>query len=213
VVSRLKEHCQRPVIAIAFDGARGTGSGRSVPGIDLGRLVRLAVDRGLLVRGGGHAMAAGLTIERDRLAEFKAFLAQQARETTAPEVEALLVDAVLSAQGLYPDLVRRLDQAGPFGAGNPEPLLAFAAHRLDDVAVVGERHVRVRASSEGGGRVEAIAFRAVGRPLGVALLAARGQRVHLVGHVSLDYWGGREKIQLRIVDMAWPMGDNRGTGD
>ncbi|WP_020175889.1 single-stranded-DNA-specific exonuclease RecJ [Methyloferula stellata] len=204
VASRLKEKFRRPAFAIAFDGETGTGSGRSIAGIDLGRAVRAAVEAGLLVKGGGHAMAAGLTITRERLSDFRAFLEARLAEDVvhARAGEALFVDAVLTAAGAEPVLFETLERAGPYGQGNPEPVFVFPAHRLIDVAEVGNGHIRLRAQAGDGTKIDGIAFRTAREPLGMALEAARGQAVHLAGTLSLDRWGGRERVQLRVIDAA-----------
>jgi single-stranded-DNA-specific exonuclease len=204
VASRLKDRYRRPAFAIAFLGETGTGSGRSIPGVDLGKVVRLAVDRGLLVKGGGHAMAAGLTITRERVDDFRSFLEEQvgAAVALARQDESLLIDAAMTAASARPDLVTSIERAGPFGAGNPEPVFVFPAHQLVDVVRVGTNHIKVRALAGDGTKIDAIAFRAADSPLGEALLAARGTSVHLAGHLSLDHWGGNERVQLRLIDMA-----------
>jgi single-stranded-DNA-specific exonuclease len=204
VAARLKERFRRPAFAIAFEGETGTGSGRSIPGVDLGKVVRQAAEAGLLVKGGGHAMAAGVTLRRERLAEFTAFLqAALAEKVAAARAgEALLVDATLSAAAVDLALYAALDKAGPFGAGNPEPVFVFPAHRLVDVVPVGQGHLRWRAQSGDGASLEGIVFRAAEEPLGRALAAARGQAVHLAGSLGLDRWNGRERVQLRLLDLA-----------
>jgi single-stranded-DNA-specific exonuclease len=204
VASRLKEKFRRPAFAIAFDGEIGTGSGRSIMGIDLGRIVRAAVESGLLVKGGGHAMAAGLTIYRDRLDEFRQFLETRLTDEVmlARAGEALLVDATLTAAGAEPALMETLERAGPYGQGNPEPVFAFPAHRIVDVAPVGTGHIRFKAQAGDGTKIDGIAFRAAQEPLGAALEAMRGQQAHLACTLSLDRWGGRQRIQLRLLDMA-----------
>ena len=205
VAARLKERHQRPAFAFAT-GADGTltGSGRSIEGADLGRAVAGAVAAGLALKGGGHAMAAGATLPEGGIAAFVAFLG----ETLRPSVElgrarrALRVDAVLTAAGATPELVTALERAGPYGAGSPEPVVAFAAPMIADAAVVGGGHVRVRLRSGDGASLKAIAFRAAQEPLGDALLSARGGKLHLAGTLSIDRWGGSEQAQLRIVDAA-----------
>ncbi len=204
VASRLKEKFRRPVFAIAFDGAVGTGSGRSIAGIDLGKIVRRAVEAGVLVKGGGHAMAAGVTLARERLAEFRAFLEVGLAEkvATARAEDGMFVDAALTAAGASPVLYAALERAGPFGAGNPEPVFAFPAHRLVTVMPVGQGHLRWRAEAGDGATLEGVAFRAVGEPIGQALAEARGESVHLAGSLTLDRWNGREKVRLRLIDLA-----------
>jgi single-stranded-DNA-specific exonuclease len=205
VAARLKEKFRRPAFAIAFAAdAAGTGSGRSIQGVDLGRVVRAAVEAGVLVKGGGHAMAAGVTVLRPRLADFRRFLEENlaAQVAAGRANEALLIDAALTASAASPDLMAALERAGPFGAGNAEPVFALPAHRLIDVADVGNGHVRIRAQSGDGAKIEGIAFRAAAEPLGRALRAGRGAVMHLAGTLALDHWGGRDRVQLRLVDVA-----------
>jgi single-stranded-DNA-specific exonuclease len=206
VASRLKDRFHRPAIAIAWDADKkqGVGSARSLPGVDLGRAVKAAVDAGLLLKGGGHAMAAGLTVAEDGLAALRDFL--DARLTTdissAREVNSLPVDAAVTAGGLTIELATDIARAGPFGQGNPEPLLALPSHVLVDVSPVGTAHMRVRFRASDGTSAQGIAFRSQGQPLGEALLANRGKTVHLLGSLQVDRWGGRERVDLRIVDLA-----------
>ena len=205
VAARLKERFNRPAFVLAVNGRVATGSGRSVPGVDLGAAVHAAVAAGLLVKGGGHAMAAGITIEVDRIAAFRAFLDRQLGDAVVDLRAAarLHVDASLSARGLTPELVAGLEGAGPFGAGNPEPVVAFAAHRLKGVQPVGTDHVRVSAEAADGAALSAIAFRAAGSPLGRGLREMVGRPVHLAGTVSLNRWGGGPgRAELRLVDAA-----------
>ena len=204
VASRLKDRFQRPAIAIALNGAVGTGSGRSIAGVDLGRAIRAAVEAGVLVKGGGHAMAAGLTLRTAKLGEFRAFLEAQlaAQVGDARAGAGLAIDAALTAAGATPELMELLERAGPFGAGNPEPVLAFPAHRVVDAAPVGNGHVRLRIQAGDGTRLNAIAFRAAAGPLGPALLNARGEALHLAGTLAVDRYGGKTRVQLRVVDAA-----------
>ncbi len=209
VASRLKERFRRPAFAIHFNGDVGTGSGRSIPGVDLGRVVRAAVEAEILVKGGGHAMAAGVTIHKARLGDFRAFLeerlsfaVQQARVG-----DALYIDAAITAGGARPDLLHEIDRAGPFGAGNPEPVFVLPAHRLADASEVGTGHIRITARSGDNRSIGGIAFRAAGQPLGQALMKARGEAVHLAGTLSIDRWGGAERVQMRVLDMAKPGGE------
>lgn len=207
VASRLKEKFSRPAFAIALEpGGTGTGSGRSISGVDLGRMVRQAVADGLLVKGGGHAMAAGITLRKERLAEFRAYaeaaLAQDvARSRHAHE---LLVDGAVSARAVTPELVATLNRAGPYGAANPEPTIALPSHQLVYADEVGQAHVRVRLKSGDGATVNGIAFRAVGQKLGNALKENRGQTIHVAGALVVDRWQGAERVQLRVADIAVP---------
>ena len=205
VAARLKERYGRPAFAIALEpGGMGTGSGRSIAGVDLGRAVRQAVHNGLLVKGGGHAMAAGITLRKDALAPFRAFL----EETLAAPVEAarreraLMIDGAVSGGGLNLALTELLARAGPYGAGNPEPVLALPSHTIAYADPVGENHIRVRLKSGDGKFVNAIAFRAAGTPLGQALIDNRGRRMHAAGSLAIDRWQGAERVQLRLSDVA-----------
>ncbi len=209
VAARLKERFRKPAFALALNGEGGaTGSGRSVAGVDLGRAVRAAVDAGLAVKGGGHAMAAGVTLAPGQDATFHAFLAQRlaSEVAAAGESEALLVDAALSAGGATPRLLAEIDRAGPFGQGSPEPVFVFPAHRLTDAVEIGSGgHVRVKLKGGDGTSVGGVAFRCAQEPLGRALLAARGESVHLAATLTLNRWGGNEKAELRVLDLARPV--------
>ncbi len=205
VAARLKERYGRPAFAIAIEpGGIGTGSGRSIAGVDLGRAVRQAVREGLLIKGGGHAMAAGVTLKKGALGAFRAYL----EDTLAASVEvarretSLLIDGAVSAGGVNLALVELLSRAGPFGAGNPEPLLVLPAHTLAYADPVGENHIRARFRSGDGKFVNAIAFRVAGTPLGRALLDNRGRQMHAAGYLALDRWQGEERVQMRLVDVA-----------
>ena len=202
VASRLREKFGRPAFAIAFAGDIGTGSGRSIVGIDLGRAVRGAVERGILLKGGGHAMAAGITLSREKLGALRAYLEDGFGEAVAQARAgtALLIDAAINAGAAQPELIEALEKAGPYGAGNPEPVFAFPAHRIKHAALVGTGHIRVSVVAGDGAVIEGIAFRAAGTQLGAALLAARGGPLHLAGELSLNRWGGRTRVQLRVLD-------------
>jgi single-stranded-DNA-specific exonuclease len=207
LAARLKERFGRPAFAIALEpGGTGTGSGRSIAGVDLGRTVRRAVAEGLLLKGGGHAMAAGITVRRDALASFRAYLESELADAVAAARanRALLVDGAVSAAGANAALVATLAQAGPFGAGNPEPVVALPHHTVAYAEEVGQAHVRVRLRSGDGTTINAIAFRAAGQPLGQALMTSRGQPLHAAGTLSIDRWNGAERVQLRLIDVAAP---------
>ncbi len=205
VAARLKEKFGRPAFAIALEpGGIGTGSGRSIVGVDIGRAVRRAVAEGLLLKGGGHAMAAGVTMRKGALAELRAFL----ESTLGADVEAarrasgLLIDGAVSAAAANADLVTMIGRAGPFGSGNPEPIIALPAHTVTYAEEIGQAHVRARLKSGDGSGINAIAFRAAGQKLGAALLASRGRQVHAAGSFALDRWQGEERIQFRLTDIA-----------
>lgn len=204
IAGRLRERFGRPAFAVALNAAGGTGSGRSIPGVDLGRSVRAAVEAGILVKGGGHAMAAGVTLGPGGLAAFRAFIDADLRAASeeARAAEALYVDATLTAAGASAALVRDIERAGPFGAGSPDPVFVFPAHRIVDAAPVGDAHVRLRLAAGDGATLDGIAFRVADEPLGAGLLAARGGTLHVAGTLCVDRYGGRERIQLRVVDAA-----------
>ncbi|CCE03846.1 single-stranded-DNA-specific exonuclease RecJ [Bradyrhizobium sp. STM 3809] len=207
VASRLKEKFARPAFAIALEpGGIGTGSGRSIPGVDLGKAVRHAVEQGLLMKGGGHAMAAGVTLRKERLAEFRAYLesALAADVAEARHVNEILIDGAISARAATPELVATLNRAGPFGSGNPEPIVALPSHQLVYADEVGQAHLKLRFKSGDGATVNAIAFRSVGQKLGNALVQHRGQLLHVAGTLTVDRYQGVERVQLRVLDVAVP---------
>jgi single-stranded-DNA-specific exonuclease len=205
IAARLKEKFRRPAFAVTFGaGPAGTGSGRSISGVDLGGAVRAAAQAGILVKGGGHAMAAGITVTRARLSDFRDFLEMHlaAPVAAARAGEALLIDAALTAASASFDLMAGLSRAGPYGAGNPEPVFAFPAHRLTDIAEIGNGHIRIRAEAGDGAKIGGIAFRAAREPIGRALHAARGGIVHLAGTLAHDRFGAKERVQIRVLDLA-----------
>ena len=205
VAARLKEKFGRPAFAVALEpGGIGTGSGRSIAGVDIGRVVRRAVGEGLLIKGGGHAMAAGITLRKDALAPLRAYLESTlaADVETARRASGLLIDGAVSAAAANAELVAMLGRAGPFGSGNPEPLIALPAHTLAYAEEVGQAHIRVRLKSGDGSGVNAIAFRASGQKLGAALLANRGRQVHAAGTFAIDRWNGEERVQFKLADIA-----------
>jgi single-stranded-DNA-specific exonuclease len=209
IAARLKERFRRPAIAISFlPNGIGTGSGRSVVGVDLGHAVRAAVDRGILVKGGGHAMAAGLTIEKARLGDLRAFLvdALAATVSVAREENGLAVDAAMTARGATAEMIELVERAGPFGSGHPEPVFAFPAHRVGYADTVGNGHIRLSLSTGDGTNLKAMAFRAADTVLGRALLSARGRPLHFAGALSIDHWQGRRQPSLRLLDAAEPAG-------
>jgi single-stranded-DNA-specific exonuclease len=207
VAARLKEKFARPAFAIALEpGGIGTGSGRSIGGVDLGKAVRQAVADGLLMKGGGHAMAAGVTLRKEKLAEFRAYLDNVLAHDVAQSrhVNELFIDGALTARGATPELVATLNRAGPFGSGNPEPVLALPSHQLVFADEVGQAHLRLRFKSGDGAIVNGVAFRSVGQKLGNALVANRGQPLHVAGSLVVDRYQGSERVQLRVLDIAVP---------
>src|SRR5581483_7129359 len=207
VAARLKEKFSRPAFAIALEpGGIGTGSGRSIGGVDLGKAVRQAVHDGLVMKGGGHAMAAGVTLRKERLAEFRAYMESALAHDVAQSchVNELFIDGAIAARSATAELVATLNRAGPFGSGNPEPVVALPAHQLVFAEEVGQAHLRLRFKSGDGAVVSAVAFRAIGQKLGNALIAQRGQLLHVAGSLTVDRYQGSERVQLRVQDIAVP---------
>ena len=208
VAGRIKEKSGRPSIVIALDddGPEGKGSGRSIAGVDLGAAIIGACDRGLLVKGGGHAMAAGLTIAADQMEAFRDWMAERLEGPVAraSAEQAMTLDLAVAPAGLTPDLVTTLESAGPYGVGWPGPRIAVGPVTLVKADVVGPDHLRVIAAGQDGGRFKGIAFRAAETPMGQALLhGAQGRRVWLAGRAKIDDWGSRPAAELHLEDAAW----------
>jgi single-stranded-DNA-specific exonuclease len=208
VASRLVERYGRPVFVIGMDGALGKGSGRSVRGVDLGAAVIAARQAGLLVNGGGHAMAAGLTVARDSLPELTRFLDERIEPQlgAAPPVRELGIDAALAPAAATRELVEMIERAGPFGAGNALPRFALTGVRVSYAQPVGEGHIRCTLQGAERGRVDAIAFRANQSALGPALLDSARPVLHVAGALRIDRFGGRETVRLQIDDAAMAAG-------
>ena len=208
VASRLVERYARPAFVIGMDGALGKGSGRSVRGVDLGAAVIAARQAGLLVNGGGHAMAAGLTVARDSLPELNRFLDERIAPQlgAAPPVRELGIDAALAPAAATAELVSMIERAGPFGAGNAQPRFALTGVRVSYAQPVGEGHVRCTLVGAERGRVDAIAFRAAQSALGPALLDSARPVLHVAGALRIDRFGGRETVRLQIDDAATTAG-------
>jgi single-stranded-DNA-specific exonuclease len=207
VASRLVERFRRPACAIAWDSRdEGTGSLRSIDGVDIGAAVRAAVEAGYLKKGGGHAMAAGLTVGRAQLANLAAFLRERLAVTTgvARGAATLDLDGALTPASVTDELMALIDRAGPYGQGNPQPRFAFPAHRVKFAKLVGEAHVRCVLEGGDGSRLDAVAFRAADQAVGTALLGASGMPLHVAGHLRRDTWGGRNRRELVIEDVADP---------
>lgn len=207
VAGRLRERWRRPVIVIGVDRVNGIGkgSGRSQPGMNLGRAIQAAFEDGLLMAGGGHAMAAGLTIPADRIDALRDDLNRRlAGERQAAEAEdALDVDVLIEARGATRDLFDRFQQLAPFGPGNPEPMFALERVAAHDVVAMNGGHVRCRLMGADGGAVRAIAWRCADQPLGRALLAGQGG-LSVIGRLKADDWNGRRGVQFEIEDIADP---------
>jgi single-stranded-DNA-specific exonuclease len=169
--------------------------------------VRAAVEAGLAIKGGGHAMAAGVTLPASGIPGFAEFVTGRLAAVVgdAQLMDSLAVDATLTAGGARPEIVAAVERAGPFGAGQPEPVFAFAGHRVIDAREVGGAgHVRATLRGGDGTTISGIAFRAAGQPLGQALHKALGGDLHVAGTLCVDRWGGGERVEIRIVDAAVP---------
>ena len=205
VAARLKERFRLPAFALAINGKTGlaVGSGRSVTGVDLGSAVRAAMERGILVKGGGHAMAAGLTVANEKLAELRQFLDDAlSSQVEAARDDALLVDGALTATGATLDLIELLEQAGPYGSAHPSPMFVFPAHRVVYADAAGTDHIRCTIASSDGTRMKAIAFRVMGTQLGELLLSERQMPLHIAGRLVADEWGAKRQPSLQIEDAA-----------
>ncbi|MDF1707620.1 MAG: single-stranded-DNA-specific exonuclease RecJ [Paracoccaceae bacterium] len=204
VAARLKEATGRPAVVIGLDGAEGKGSGRSVSGVDLGAAIQRVAAEGLLIKGGGHKMAAGLTVARDQLepamARLGELLAKQGAGSGGPS--DLRLDGMLMPGAATVELIERIEAAGPFGAGAPAPRFAFADVVIHFAKRLGESHLKLSFGDGLGARLEAIMFGAYDTPLGPALEAHGGARFHLAGRLEINRWGGRQSVQLRLEDAA-----------
>ncbi|GMN12501.1 single-stranded-DNA-specific exonuclease RecJ [Altererythrobacter sp. MTPC7] len=206
VAGRIKEKTGKPSLVIALDGETGKGSGRSIPGVDLGAAIIAAREQGLLEAGGGHAMAAGMTVSASRLEEFSDWLdARLARDVSRANAEReMMLDLSLAPRGLTPELVETLDGAGPYGVGWPGPRVAVGPVHLVKADVVGADHLRLIAGSGDGGSLKAIAFRSAETEWGQALLhGAKGRRLWLAGRAKIDDWGPTPRAELHLEDAAW----------
>jgi single-stranded-DNA-specific exonuclease len=206
VASRLKERFDRPALVIALNDGIGTGSGRSVQGVDLGGAVIAARQAGILNKGGGHAMAAGLTIDVDRIDELQVFLNERLHDVMAgrPAIPGLSIDGAVKVAGANMDLVETLAKVGPFGSGNPEPRFVITNARIAHADPVGQdqSHLRLTLTDETGKRLNAIAFRAVETDMGQALLKHGGAPFHVAGKIRINTWQGRSSAQLLVDDAA-----------
>ena len=204
VASRLKEATNRPAIVIGFDQDAGKGSGRSVTGIDLGAAIQKLAAEGLIEKGGGHKMAAGLSLSRDQLEPAMARLSELMAKQGAGDMGPadLRIDSVLHIAAATPELITLLDAAGPYGAGVSGPRFAIPSVSITFAKTVGAGHVKFTCADETGARLEGIAFGAMDGQLGPVLTQNDGQKLHLAGRIELNRWGGRETVQLRLEDAA-----------
>ncbi len=203
--SRLKSRFNRPSIVIALDEAgEGKGSGRSIEGVDLGAAIAQAAARELILKGGGHKMAGGLSLSAGQISGFAAFM----QDALGPDTRAartrhvLKLDGAITARGANAGLVKALEMAGPFGAGNARPRLVLPAHHVVFADIVGKDHVRCTLKAADGARLQGIAFRAAESQWGKYLLNERQMPLHIAGSLKIDHWQGREQIKLHIEDAA-----------
>ena len=205
VAGRIKDTYNRPTCVIAIENGLGKGSGRSVPGVELGPAVIAAHQAGHLVNGGGHAMAAGFTLAEDRIADFREFLSDHISRQTSGSVmrPEIGIDGAVSPEGATVEFIEALEAAGPYGSGNPRPRFVLPAVTPINAGIVGTDHVRCFLTAiEGGQRIKAIAFRAAGTAEGDALLNSRGAALHVAGHLNIDTWQGNRQAQFVIEDAA-----------
>jgi len=204
VASRLKDSAHRPAIVIGFDGDAGKGSGRSISGVDLGASIQKLAHEGLIEKGGGHKMAAGLSLSRAQLepamARLSELMAKQGAGNAGPS--DLRLDGMLMPGAAQIELIEQLEQAGPFGAGAPAPRFAFPDVKIKFAKRVGETHLKISFTDGLGTRIDAICFGAMDTPLGTALENHGGKRFHLAGRLEVNSWGGRQSPQLRLEDAA-----------
>ncbi|WP_128514168.1 single-stranded-DNA-specific exonuclease RecJ [Tabrizicola thermarum] len=203
VAARLKEAANRPSVVIGFEGDIGKGSARSVPGVDLGAAIQRLAAEGMIAKGGGHRMAAGLTLTRAQLdpamARLSDLLARQGAGTGGPQ--DLRIDSLLSTGAATVALVEEIENAGPFGAAAPAPRFAFANVQVN-ARRIGDSHLKLSVSDGAGPSMDAIAFGAFDGPLGAVLENPGHRRFHLAGKLELNHWNGRTRVQLRLDDAA-----------
>ncbi|PWK56306.1 single-stranded-DNA-specific exonuclease RecJ [Roseicyclus mahoneyensis] len=204
VAARLKEVTHRPAVVIGFDGDAGKGSGRSVTGVDLGAAIQRLAAEGLIEKGGGHKMAAGLSLTRAQLgpamARLTELLARQGAGAHGPG--ELRLDGMLMPAACTVELIEQLDEAGPFGAAAPAPRFALPALRIRHLRPVGDGHLKLTLS-DGGVTLDAICFNAGSSGLDAALQGHAGRAVHVAGRIEVNHWNGRQSVQLRLDDVAW----------
>ena len=204
VASRLKEYTNRPAVVIGLADGEGKGSGRSVRGVDLGHAVQKLASEGLLIKGGGHKMAAGLTVAEDQLeaamARLGDLLAKEGAGQTGPR--DLRIDAALMPGAATVELIQQIEEAGPFGQSAPAPRFAFPDTMILHAKQVGAGHLKLNIGDGLGARLDAVAFNAFDGPLGPALIGQKGARFHLAGKLQISHWGGRQSPELRLEDAA-----------
>jgi single-stranded-DNA-specific exonuclease len=204
VAARVKEATDLPSVVIGVEGGIGKGSARSVPGVDLGRAIQRLAREGLLIKGGGHEMAAGLTVAEDKIVAAMDRLSDLLERDLAGRTGGgdLRISGLLETSGATPQMFKMLEDAGPYGQAAPAPRFAFADQVIDSAATMGDRHLRLSFRTPGAPAMEAVAWGAMDGPLGPALIGSKGCRFHLAGKLELSTWGGRERLRLRLDDAA-----------
>lgn len=204
VAARVKEATDLPSVVIGVENGIGKGSARSVPGVDLGRAIQRLAREELLIKGGGHEMAAGLTVAADKIEPAMARLAELLAGDLAGRsgMGNLRISGMIETAAATPELFRQIEDAGPYGQAAPAPRFVFADQVIDSASTMGDSHLRLRFRSPGSPAIEAVAWGAMNGPLGPALIGAKGRRFHLVGKLELSTWGGRERLRLRLDDAA-----------
>lgn len=207
VAGRIKEKIGKPAVVIALDAdGTGKGSGRSVGGVDLGAAIISAREAGLLVAGGGHAMAAGLTVDENQIDALADFLDERLGDKVAEAQldKKLLLDAILSPRGVNPSLVEAMEGAGPYGMGWPSPCVAAGPVRIVKCDIVGKDHIRMIVAGDDGASIKVMAFRAAETELGQALLSApKSRKLWMAGRAKIDDWGPRPAAEMHLQDAAW----------
>ncbi|MGR3291372.1 MAG: single-stranded-DNA-specific exonuclease RecJ [Paracoccaceae bacterium] len=204
VASRIKELTNRPVVVIGIDGDTCKGSGRSVSGIDLGAAVQNLAAEGLLEKGGGHKMAAGLSLSRDQLEPAMARLSELLKRQGAAELgpRELRLTGILMSSAINVELINQIDTAGPFGAGAPAPRFVFPDQPIRFCKRVGSGHLKISFGNAASGPIDAICFGAFDGALGPEIENHGGNRFHLAGRLEINTWGGKSRVQLRLEDAA-----------
>ncbi len=201
VAGRLKDYYHRPTLVVSFDeNGFGKGSGRSIPGVDLGSLIHAARQTKLIPAGGGHAMAAGFSIDKSNLQLFKDFLNSRIQALNLDLVPCLSIDGHLSVEAATPQLLKKLERLSPYGQGNPTPRFMFSNVRILHTEIVGNHHIKCHLGSLEGGKLQAIAFKSCETALGPAFLNHSGRPFHMLGTLKLDSWLGQERVQFSIED-------------
>lgn len=203
VAGKLKERYGLPAFVMSIEADEVKGSARSIPQIDLGALVMAAKEKGILTKGGGHTMAAGFSLEEDKIDEFRKFVGEYVLAHIGEDgiIPVMEIDAALDAAGANKELITELESLEPYGAGNPEPKLMLKGVQIIKSSLVGIGHVRCILVSDNGGSLKGMAFRVGDNDIGQAMLNNQGERFDVVGELRRDRWQGRDNVQFIIEDI------------